>query len=451
MDYMENMKGSVKNVINKSYFLKILYIGLLVLILQIPVSMIQSTIWERQTTRDSAVKEVMVKWGSQQSLAGPFLIVPFVERWTARNSENKPVAHSRISHAVFLPENLQIAGEMDSSVRHRGIFEVPVYSVSLDVKGDFLRPDFSSWGIDEKDILWERAQVSVELSDVQSITNNVKLIWNEEELSFSPGAGDFREGVSGVHVTLGDKIVGEAFSFSMALEANGSIGAFFAPLGKETRIELTSDWKDPSFQGGWLPSNHEIDDSGFKANWEIPFLGRNYPQKWKADSWKTIDTAIEASKSGFELLAVVDHYRMSIRSVKYEVLFLVLTFATLWLFEIIAGAKVHAIQYLLVGAGMCLFYLLELSLAEHLGFMLAYILASAAITLLISTYCIAVLKKGGRAAIVASVMVGLYGFLYVLLQLQDYALLLGSIGLFVILAIIMFLTRKIDWYGTKDA
>ncbi|MGC9326127.1 MAG: cell envelope integrity protein CreD, partial [Candidatus Hinthialibacter sp.] len=231
---------------------------------------------------------------------------------------------------------------------------------------------------------------------------------------------------------------------------NGSQGAFFTPFGRNTTVEIRSNWSAPSFQGNWLPTQRDFSDQGFDAVWNIPFLGRDYPQKWWKDfGMENIEKKIAASIFGVRFIAPVDHYRMAQRSIKYEILFLVLTFAALWLFEILIHMQIHSVQYLLVGVGMCMFYLLELSLAEHIGFIPAYVCASASVIILISTYCIAILKGKKRAAIIAAVTTALYAYLYILLMNQDYALLIGSIGLFLILAAIMYLTRKIDWYSMK--
>ena len=275
-----------------------------------------------------------------------------------------------------------------------------------------------------------------------AITKAPSLSWNNQALDFLPSAGAGRQGI---HANLGENLDGDSYDFSFSLELNGSIGAFFAPFGRDTQVKINSNWPSPSFQGNWLPTNRTVNGDGFEATWNMPFLSRNYSQNWKSSSH--LDQAATSSLFGVNMISPVDHYRMSQRSVKYQILFLFLTFATLWLFEVLIEVRIHPVQYLLVGAGMCLFYLLELSLAEHAGFVLAYVIASAAIVALVTSYCAAVLKTSRRAVIVGVVVTLLYIYLYVLLMIQDYALLVGSIGLFVALAMIMFLTRKVDWYS----
>ena len=231
---------------------------------------------------------------------------------------------------------------------------------------------------------------------------------------------------------------------------NVKIGPF-CYIGSEVQIddnvELISNWPDPSFKGNWLPTSHSVNQEGFKAKWSIPFLGRNYPQQWKSDSG--FNKAIDASRFGVKFLVPIDNYRMGHRSVKYAALFLLLSFVTLWLFEILSGIRIHPLQYLLLGAAICVFYLLELSLAEHIGFISAYIIASAAVVGLIGVYSTVVLNSHKKALIVGVITAGLYGYLYILLRNQDYALLIGSIGLFLTIATIMYLTRKINWHVPK--
>ena len=432
--------------IRNSRLLRVLLIGFLILLLQIPIVMIDGVIGEREETRDNGVREVTSSWGGNQSIAGPWITVPYLHHWTelrTTGSQVEDFTRTETRYATFLPETLRITGRTASEVRSRGIFQVPLYTLSLEVSGGFSRPDFSAWGTSAEDILWEQAYLSLGVSDSKGITDQAVLNWNGSEFDFLPGSGDSSVAGPGIHVLLTQALEGEVFDFSFPLALNGSEGVYFAPFGRETDVELASDWPDPSFEGNWLPNERSVSKDGFKATWSIPFLGRNYPQQWRTGS--DFDEAINTSKFGVRFFVPIDNYRMGHRSVKYAPLFLVLTFITLWLFEILSGVRIHPLQYLLLGAGMSVFYLLELSLAEHIGFLTAYIAASSAIVLLIGSYSSVVLKSPTRASIVGSITTVLYGYLYILLRTQDYALLIGSIGLFVVIATIMYLTRKIDF------
>jgi inner membrane protein len=218
---------------------------------------------------------------------------------------------------------------------------------------------------------------------------------------------------------------------------------FIAPLGRDTTVDLKSNWNSPSFQGAWLPSQRTVNVNGFEAAWTIPYLGRNYPQSWNSE--KLMKEKIAASQFGVNLIAAVDKYRMAERSVKYAGLFILLTFAAIWLIEILVKFRVHFLQYLLLGFALCIFYLLELSLSEHMRFTAAYAIAALAIIVMITAYGKVMLKTFKKAAIVGSIVIALYTYLYIILCNEDYALLMGSIGLFVILGLIMFLTRRVNW------
>ena len=437
-------KDNVLESLRNSHLTKVLLIGLLILLLQIPIFRIRGIIKEREQTREEAVNEVTAKWGGSQSLIGPAIVVPYVNRSLPADNRRQQPPRSEVEYATFLPESLKISGKIETELRYRGIFKIPVYRMSVALSGCFSRPDFSEWSIDSNDILWDRAYLCLRISDARAMTKSPVLMWNNEPLGFLPSAGEFGPNQQGIHVKLADRLEGQSFNFSFSLELNGGIGAFFAPFGRDTEVQVSSNWCSPSFQGTWLPIERTVNQDGFDATWNIPFLSRNYPQKWQ--SWSNLEYAVSSSLFGVNMISPVDHYRMSQRSVKYQILFLVLTFATLWLFEVLIKIHIHPVQYLLTGAGMCIFYLLELSLAEHFGFVPAYAAASGAIIILVTSYSAAVLKTTRRAMVVGLVVTLLYIYLYVLLMIEDYALLVGSIGLFVALATIMFLTRKVDWY-----
>jgi inner membrane protein len=221
----------------------------------------------------------------------------------------------------------------------------------------------------------------------------------------------------------------------------------FVPVGKKTSVNLSADWPDPSFNGAFLPIQHDISDIGFQATWQVSHLGRSYPQYWTTQNQPEID--FYSTEFGVDLLLLIDFYHKSERSVKYGILFILLTFMTFFLFEVLNHRSIHPLQYLMVGSALCLFYVLLLSISEHLGFVTAYIIASASTIVLITAYATKVLHNTQRAGIMGLALTGLYISLYVLLHLQDYALLFGAVGLFLILAGVMFITRNIDWYAVN--
>ena len=446
------MQDSVERMVNSirtSQMLQLFLVGFLVLLLHIPIALIGRLVAERQERRDSAVAEVASKWGNAQVITGPALVVPYTEQWTEVSPTGQSITRTENRNAIFLPERLNASGTVDSEKRSRGIFSVPVYELGVTLEGEFARPDFSELGIEPAAVAWERAHLAIGISDARAIQEETSVSWGPSQVPFLPGTGGFTDAQSGIHAVVAIDPANESFPFSFPLALNGSGGVYMTPFAQSTMVGLESDYGSPSFQGNWLPTERTVTDDGFTARWSIPFLGRNYPQAWKAEM--PIGGAIEGSRFGVELVSPVDHYRMAERSVKYASLFIVLTFATIWLIEVLAGVRVHPIQYLMLGGALCLFYLLELSLSEHLGFPTAYALASLAVIGMVTAYGMVILRRLSRAVFVGSGVALLYGYLYVLLTNEDYALLIGSVGLFLIVAAIMFATRRVDWYAPSSS
>jgi inner membrane protein len=445
---MQDAFDRISSSLQRSQMLRLLSVAFLALLLQIPISMIGSRVAERQARKDEAVVEVSSKWGNAQAITGPALVVPYTHQWSEHSiaSGAAPVTRTEIRHAVFLPERLRASGAIDSELRHRGIFSIPVYRLDLVVEGEFARPDFARVGVDPAAADWSHAQLAVGISDVRAIQQETAVSWNGQPVAFLPGIGQFPDSGAGVHAVVAVPEGRDPIPFSFPLALNGSRGVSFSPFGQTTEVKLTSNHAHPSFQGNWLPAERAITGDSFSATWSIPFLGRNYPQAWLAHA-DSMSELIEGSRFGVELIDPVDHYRMAERSVKYAGLFILLTFAAVWLIEVLASVRVHPIQYLLLGSALCLFYLLELSLSEHLGFLVSYAIASSAVIAMVAAYCKAILHRASRALIVGAGVALLYAYLYTLLMNEDYALLAGSLGLFAILAAIMFATRRVDWYA----
>ncbi|MEX2150612.1 MAG: cell envelope integrity protein CreD [Steroidobacteraceae bacterium] len=444
-DLVDRLSSSMRN----SQTMRLLTVGLLVLLLQIPIAMIGGQVSERQHRGMAAIEEVSSKWGHQQFLSGAALVVPYTYRWVETNRDGKELARTEPRFAVFLPDALEIRGAAVTEIRKRGIYSVPVYRLDLELTGRFSRPDFFNLSLEPAAIAWERSHLVVGISDTRAIQRETTVSWSGRPISFVPGTGAWPDAGAGIHAVVGFPDGADAVEFSVPLSLNGSQGVYFAPFGQNTTVVLKSNYPHPSFQGNWLPAERSVSADGFEARWSIPFLGRSFPQAWAAEAG--MKQAIDDSRFGVDFLNPVDHYRMTERSVKYASLFILLTFATLWLFEVRAGVRVHPIQFLMLGGALCLFYLLLLSLSEHLAFPVAYGLASISVIGMVAAYGIVVLRGMGRALAVAMGVALLYGYLYVLLVNEDYALLIGSIGLFLILAMIMYATRRVDWYGTRKA
>ena len=432
--------------IRNSPFVRILLMGFIVLLLQIPIGLLFGIISERQASRDEAVADITGTWGREQHLVGPILVVPYHQHHSELLADGRVKSWIVTEQAVFLPGALDVDVDATAETRYRGIYEVPVYRAEVQLKGSFPKVDFSGWDIAESDILWDKASVNLLVSDVRALSAASELAWGSRGVALEPGAlfGDR----PGVHASLSrSDLLASSASFSVDLKLNGSGRISAAPAGSQTEFSVASNWPDPSFGGDWLPQEKSpIESTGFTASWSVNLLGRNYPQRWAAGA-EHLGSLVTSTMS-VRFLSSVDPYRMSFRSVKYELLFLVLVFMTFWIFEVLSGVYLHPIQYLFCGVAMCVFYLLELSLSEHIGFLAAYTTAAGMVCALVVGYCRAVLKTRGRASIVGGVLSLLYAYLYMLLANQDFALLAGSVGLFAALALVMYLTRNVEWGGS---
>ena len=448
---------------------KLFLIGVLTLLMLIPIAKIYFLLEERQARRDTAVNEITASWGKEQEIVGPVLVVPY--RYAVKTykteivngrTEKVLVSDTVTARAHFLPSKLKIDAKLDPQTRHRSIYKAVVYTGQIALTGEFLPPVFAEFAQKPDEILWEQATVVVAATDLRGVDTALTLTWDGKLFPLTPGCP-----LPGFDTGIAARI-GAAFSanstdnsafdirssklaipFSLTLRLNGSKGIRFAPVGMATEAHIAAAWPDPSFSGAFLPTKSDIANSGFDASWNVSYYGRAYPQKWTENS-APAGERIHESMFGVSLLTMVDQYRTVERALKYAILFIVLAFGGFFLFEVMTRVRIHPVQYVLVGATLCLFYLLLLAISEFAGFGVAYLAGATASALLIGVYIAGILRSGARGGITALALGGVYGFLYVVLQLEDYSLLIGSAGLFTVLAAIMLATRKTDWYA-RDA
>lgn len=429
---------------SKAIMWKIFTITSLILALLIPLNMINGVIVERQLSKARVVQEIAQTWAGEQNIIGPILAIPY--KVVASTAESTQIVRQV---AYILPQQYQVFGTLNPDVRHRGIYESNVYTSDVGIQGSFNTSLLDELKIAKDNILWSEAQVVVGISSIKGINSRSDLKWQGKTIELLPGlnkASFLGTGLSApVPVAVGQTNV----PFQMNLSLRGSQSLTVAPIGKQNNIKLKSPWSSPSFIGHTLPKKHDITKGEFSVDWEIPYFARDYGQLFL--STYPIQEQIKASSIGVQLLTPVDAHRQSERAIKYGVLFLVLTFATYFLFEIISGYRLHPFQYLLVGCAISLFYLLLIATSEVSCFELAYGLASTAIISTITLYSKAILGKIRRHAqfIIGGMLTLLYSYLYILLQLEDRSLLFGAIGLFIVLASIMYITRNIDWYNEQ--
>lgn len=433
-------------LVKNSIVSRIFMIGFLILIMLIPFAMILSLIDEREMRRDMVVEEINSSWALGQTIAGPVLKIPYkVFRETTHivDGKEEKTLREEVKTASFLPDILTVTGEIHPEIRYRGIYTSIVYTADLDIRGEFVFPDFGPWKVPEDNIIWDEAIVSFGMTDMRGINKNIEILWNDTTLVPKPGTGNENVLLRGISSKVSiDAHKKQKSRFSMRLNIRGSKSINFIPLGRKTDVRLSAKWSSPSFRGAFLPKSREIDEKGFRAEWEVFEYNRSFPQQWREYKWD-----IYSSGFGLELFDPVDEYQKTTRSAKYAILFLSLTFLAFFLLiELWNKKKIHLIQYLLVGFALCMFYLLLISLSEHMSFDIAYLISSLSIVALTTFYTRGVSGRGSLASFMGLVVAGLYGFLYVMLRLEDYSLLMGSLGLFIILAAVMIFTRKIDWY-----
>lgn len=433
---------------------KLVALGILALLLLIPTGMIRSLVMERHSRRSEVQHEVTSIWGGEQTLYGPVIVVPYREMVTEEQRQDRQiiqVVRNVRRNGLFLPLEMTWRGSVEPEIRYRGIYEVVVYTATLHAEGSFIMPDLSRWRVAEDKVIWDEAVLVMGIPDLKGLQHRPVLHWQDAELPFEPGSGPAQVVLGGLHARLPDLASmeqGARLAFSYDLEMRGSDRLRFLPTGEETRVELSSPWPSPSFAGAFLPNDRQVGAEGFEATWQVPYFGRGVPQRWRDHELGCHDvmSAFSAAAFGVDLYIPADGYQRTERSLKYAILFIVLTFFTFFLLEAVSPARLHPIHYLLVGLGLCLFYLLLLAVSEHLGFGIAYLLASTATALLISGYSWSILRQGRRAVLLLCCLAGLYGYLYTLLTAEDFSLLMGAVGLFVILAFVMFVTRRMDWY-----
>lgn len=409
--------------------------------------MITSLIFERENTQKEAINEVSSKWGQEQTISGPFISIPYfkyIKETSKKDSLEKVVQIKEYIH--ILPNELKINGEINPELRNRAIYEIVVYNSKLKVSGQFNSINFADLDIPLKDIQFEKAFLTVGINDLRGIEKQINLKWNAQDFSFNPGvvSKDVVESGINSHIILNpnDSL---PHQFSFELDLKGSQLLYFTPVGKVTDVSMKSTWKNPSFNGAFLPDSRTVNESGFTANWNVLHLNRNYPQMWVGDAH-----SIKESSFGIDLLLPVDNYQKSYRSIRYAILFIGFTFLVFFFIEVLKKLFIHPIQYILVGIALVVFYTLLLSISEHLNYNGAFLISALATLLLIAGYVKSILKSNQLTFLVSGILVILYAFIFVVIQLQDLALLIGSIGIFIILGLVMYFSRKIDWYNLND-
>ncbi|MCT8338552.1 cell envelope integrity protein CreD [Flavobacteriaceae bacterium TK19130] len=429
---------------------KMLVVGFLLLVLLIPLSYVQDLIRERSFRQKDVVAEINDKWGTSVLLSGPILKIPYTvtleeKVYIEKNKSFEIKTTEQTEYAYLLPDQLDIAADVTTHPLNRSIYESVVYDAAMEVQGSFPLIDLSERYIKQEAIQWDKITLLIQSSNLKGITETVSVSVNDSSISLSPKYG------GGYLNTIQSDPLDKTFfegsspiSFSFPFHINGSESLQFIPIGKETMVSMESNWHSPSFNGKYLPENgsREISEDGFKARWKVLQINRQFEQLF----FNKLPSLTEFA-FGTNFVVPVDEYQKSERAAKYGFMVIGITLLVFLLIQLVSKINIHPFQYLMIGLALVLFYTLLIAITEHSSFLKAYAISAVAVLVLIMTYSRAILKGFKFPILVGGSLASLYGFIYVIIQLENYALLVGSIGLFVILATIMFVSRNIDWQG----
>jgi inner membrane protein len=421
---------------------RVLFLAFLIGAMLVPLYLILGLVEERLSLSEDVASQIAQQWGGAQLIGGPVVTVPYIYRKQSVVN-GAAVEESEKRFAQFLPDSLAIDAAVRTEKRYRSIYELLVYGGQIHMSGRLPAPSFEGRGVAPGDILWDQATISLGLSDMGSLR---KLSFALDDKPVKPIPGLLRGHIfsSGLHAALGASVAQAGHQFAIDLTLDGSNSLEFMPLGEETSLNLTADWPSPGFIGSFLPADRQIDAKGFTAHWTISSLARGYPQSWTSDELDFSN--ISAGEFGVELVLPGDAYQQIDRIVKYGILVVGLTFATIFVVGLLRASRAHMVQYLLVGCSICLFYLLTLSLAEQIRFAYAYGIASLVDVGMIALYLGRTVSRSA-GFITGAVLAAIHGYMYMLLQMEDYVLLAGTIGLLLALAIVMYVTRNVDWFA----
>ena len=422
---------------------------LLVLIMLVPLNMVAGVIEERAYTKRAVEEEVGAQWGPTQTIGGPALVVPYQVSRVQINSDGEPKTIIETRYAVFTPEELDIAATSAVEKRTKSIYQILVYGANVGISGRFKAPDFSQLGVTPTSIAWDQASLVLGLSGVRAV-NAASLTAGGAERQIEAGVLPYHPFDEGIRAALPVELVGtspQPFDFDLQLSLNGRGHIAFQPLGRQTRIAVKSNWPHPNFIGSPLPTARTITADGFEATWAISHIATGAPLAWLTHEYKpqperTVSVGVALTEPG-------DVHQQTDRIVKYGILVVGLTFGTMFVVSLLKQNRVHLVQYLLIGASISLFYLLLLSLAEQMDFALSYLVASLVDIAIVAWYAGATIRRL-MGWVTGGVLAAVHGYMYVLLQMESYSLISGTIGLLVALLGVMIATRKVDWFALGE-
>jgi inner membrane protein len=430
---------------------KVAMIGLLAIALLVPVLLIQNLVAERQQRRDEAVKGIAEGWGHRQTLAGPYVALPYERAWTQVTRElvdgksRERRTERTESQVVHVPaENVAWVVSAEISQKARGIYKARLYGAKLQAQGTLRIPARAGLEDGKSRYKWGTPRLVIGIDDPHGIRAADSVSVGGRRYDFAPGSGEAAL-PGGLHALLPDvqSAVPQTLAFSFSLELGGSEAFAIAPLGADTAVSMRADWPHPSFQGRFLPARHEIGREGFTAQWKVSSFAAQSSSRPSQCAWPcgVINEQIAVS-----FIEPAGLYQRLERASKYGFLFIGLTFAAFLLVELLARLAIHPVQYTLVGLALAMFFLLLTALSEHISFAAAYAIAAAACVGLVSAYLVRALHSARLGLGFGAALAALYATLYALLKAEDYSLLGGSLLLFGLLVAVMIGTWRVDWY-----
>lgn len=431
---------------------RMIMIATLILILLIPLAFVKELIREREFRQTDVVNEINEKWGEKVTLYGPILKIPYktYKEKSVYNPKTKQYVvekESFMNYAYFFPKQLDFKANAASKTKKRNNFESVVYESDITVTGSFNKPNFTSKSIKEEDVIWNKSTVLFKTSNLKGIKSQVAIKFNKNSYDFETNYHAEKQNSYDLE-ELESSYLKENIdfstpqSFSMNLSYNGSKSMQFIPIGKTTTANMTSNWVNPSFFGNFLPQDEgeKVSKDGFNANWKVLDINRPFSQQFFNHLPNLNEYAF-----GTNFIVPVDEYQKSDRSTKYGFVVIGLTFLIFFLIQTMSKIDIHPFQYVMIGVALVMFYTLLISISEHSSFLKAYLIAGSGVIILITLYSKSILKNIKFPMLIGTCLTVLYGFIFVIIQLENYALLVGSVGLFAILAVVMFVSRKIDW------
>jgi inner membrane protein len=422
---------------------KVLGIGVLALLMTIPLLQVSGLVRERQQLRQQAIAQIAQGWGGDQLLGGPVLVVPTMRQVSA--GDNQPYQLHAGSESM-LADSLTMDVAMAVQTRSYGIYSAPVFVATVKLDARFNAQDLAQLQHDSN-AAWQadKAELRLPIGDLRGLQEVTDLRINGKPAHFDSSTarlGSWPNVVVPIDLAA---LAGQPVEVQIGFKLAGTEALHLLPLARSTAVNMRAPWQDPSFVGAALPLEHQLDANGFSARWHLLDLNRSYGQHWTdADN---MQAALKASTFGVQLYQPVDVYQRNVRAGKYGLLFIAMTFVAFFLFEVLKRLRVHPVQYLLVGAALATFYVVLLALSEQIGFGLAYALAAAALVLIVGGYSMAVLHARRAGALLGGVLALIYAMLYGLIAAEQYALLIGALVLLAMVALMMYLTRRIDWYA----